>query len=152
MPAMPTKPTVRFYVLPDGSGLENRLELACKLAEKAQQERLKTLIICADEHMAAQLDHALWHYRADSFLTHCRPGDPLEAEAAVLLAVPPERIARTDVLINLSQETAPDLPRDCARVFEIVTPQPDVLQSTRRRYAAYRERELEPQTYRLGKP
>jgi DNA polymerase III subunit chi len=152
MPAMPTKPTVRFYVLPDGSGLENRLELACKLAEKAQQERLKTLIICADEHMAAQLDHALWHYRADSFLTHCRPGDPLEAEAAVLLAVPPERIARTDVLINLSQETAPDLPRDCARVFEIVTPQPDVLQSTRRRYAAYRERELEPQTHHLGKP
>ena len=149
---MPTKPTVRFYALPDGSGLENRLELACKLAEKAQQERLKTLIICADEHMAAQLDHALWHYRADSFLTHCRPGDPLEAEAAVLLAVPPERIARTDVLINLCQETAPDLPRDCARVFEIVTPQPDVLQSTRRRYAAYRERELEPQTYRLGKP
>ena len=149
---MPTKPTVRFYVLPDGSGLENRLELACKLAEKAQQERLKTLIICADEHMAAQLDHALWHYRADSFLTHCRPGDPLEAEAAVLLAVPPERIARTDVLINLSQETAPDLPRDCARVFEIVTPQPDVLQSTRRRYAAYRERELEPQTHCLGKP
>ena len=102
--------------------------------------------------MAAQLDHALWHSRADSFLTHCRPGDPLEAEAAVLLAVPPERIARTDVLINLSQETAPDLPRDCARVFEIVTPQPDVLQSTRRRYAAYRERELEPQTHRLGKP
>ena len=152
MPAMPTKPTVRFYVLPDGSGLENRLELACKLAEKAQQERLKTLIICADEHMAAQLDHALWHYRADSFLTHCRPGDPLEAEAAVLRAVPPERIARTDVLINLSQETAPDLPRDCARVFEIVTPQPDVLQSTRRRYAAYRERELEPQTHHLGKP
>ena len=152
MPAMPTKPTVRFYVLPDGSGLENRLELACKLAEKAQQERLKTLIICADEHMAAQLDHALWHYRADSFLTHCRSGDPLGAEAAVLLAVPPERIARTDVLINLSQETAPDLPRDCARVFEIVTPQPDVLQSTRRRYAAYRERELEPQTHRLGKP
>ena len=45
-----------------------------------------------------------------------------------------------------------DLPRDCARVFEIVTPQPDVLQSTRRRYAAYRERELEPQTHRLGKP
>lgn len=149
---MPTKPTVRFYVLPGGSGLENRLELACKLAEKAQQERLKTLIICADEHMAAQLDHALWHYRADSFLTHCRPGDPLEAEAAVLLAVPPERIARTDILINLSQETAPDLPRDCARVFEIVTPQPDVLQSTRRRYAAYRERELEPQTHCLGKP
>ena len=49
-------------------------------------------------------------------------------------------------------QTTPDLPRDCARVFEIVTPQPDVLQSTRRRYAAYRERELEPQTHRLGKP
>ena len=135
MPAMPTKPTVRFYVLPDGSASKTASNSPANSPKKPNKERLKTLIICADEHMAAQLDHALWHYRADSFLTHCRPGDPLEAEAAVLLAVPPERIARTDVLINLSQETAPDLPRDCARVFEIVTPQPDVLQSTRRRYA-----------------
>ena len=143
-------PTVRFYVLPAGSGLENRLELACKLAEKAQQERLKTLILCADEHMAAQLDHALWHYRADSFLTHCRPDDPLQAEAAAVLAVPPERVARTDVLINLSLENTPDLPRGCSRVLEIVSPQPDVLHSTRARYHAYRERGLEPQTHTLG--
>ncbi len=143
-------PTVRFYVLPAGSGLENRLELACKLAEKAQQERLKTLILCADEHMAAQLDHALWHYRADSFLTHCRPDDPLQAEAAAVLAVPPERVARADVLINLSLENTPDLPRGCSRVLEIVSPQPDVLHSTRARYRAYRERGLEPQTHTLG--
>ena len=143
-------PTVRFYVLPAGSGLENRLELACKLAEKAQQERLKTSILCADEHMAAQLDHALWHYRADSFLTHCRPDDPLQAEAAAVLAVPPERVARADVLINLSLENIPDLPRGCSRVLEIVTPQPDVLHSTRARYRAYRERGLEPQTHTLG--
>ena len=143
-------PTVRFYVLPAGSGLENRLELACKLAEKAQQERLKTLILCADEHMAAQLDHALWHYRADSFLTHCRPDDPLQAEAEAVLAVPPERVARADVLINLSLENIPDLPRGCSRVLEIVSPQPDVLHSTRARYRAYRERGLEPQTHTLG--
>ncbi|RKW10823.1 MAG: DNA polymerase III subunit chi [Cardiobacterium sp.] len=143
-------PTVRFYVLPAGSGLENRLELACKLAEKAQQERLKTLILCADEHMAAQLDHALWHYRADSFLTHCRPDDPLQAEAAAVLAVPPERVARADVLINLSLENTPDLPRGCSRVLEIVSPQPDVLHSTRARYRAYRERGLDPQTHTLG--
>jgi DNA polymerase III subunit chi len=143
-------PTVRFYVLPAGSGLENRLELACKLAEKAQQERLKTLILCADEHMAAQLDHALWHYRADSFLTHCRPDDPLQAEAVAVLAVPPERVARADVLINLSLENTPDLPRGCSRVLEIVSPQPDVLHSTRARYRAYRERGLDPQTHTLG--
>ncbi len=147
---MSQQPTIRFYVLPDGSGLESRFNLACKLAEKAQQERLKTLIYCADEHMAAQLDHALWHYRADSFLTHCRPEDPLASEAAVLLVVPPERIASADVLINLSLETTPDLPRACSRVLEIVTPQPDVLHSTRRRYAAYRERGFEPQTHRLS--
>ena len=142
-------PTVRFYVLPAGSGLENRLELACKLAEKAQQKCLKTLILCADEHMAAQLDHALWHYRADSFLTHCRPDDPLQAEAAAVLAVPPERVTRADVLINLSLENTPDLPRGCSRVLEIVSPQPDVLHSTRARYRAYRERGLEPQTHTL---
>ena len=144
-----TTPVIRFYVLPAGSGLEHRLDLACKLAEKAQQEQLKTLILCADDSMAAQLDHALWHYRADSFLPHCRSGDPLENEAAAVLTVPPERAAACDVLINLGNENIPDLPRGCNRVFEIVSPQPDVLASTRRRYAAYRERGLEPQTHRL---
>lgn len=145
-------PTIRFYILPDGSGLEHRLDLVCKLAEKAQQEGQKTLILCADDNMAAQLDHALWHYRADSFLPHCRSGDPLESEAAAVLTVPPERAAACDVLINLSNETTPDLPRGCNRVFEIVSPQADVLASTRRRYAAYRERGLEPQTHHLQKP
>ena len=145
-------PTIRFYILPDGSGLEHRLNLVCKLAEKAQQEGQKTLILCADDNMAAQLDHALWHYRADSFLPHCRSGDPLESEAAAVLTVPPERAAACDVLINLSNETTPDLPRGCNRVFEIVSPQADVLASTRRRYAAYRERGLEPQTHHLQKP
>ena len=86
-------PTIRFYTLPDGSGLEHRLDLVCKLAEKAQQEGQKTLILCADDNMAAQLDHALWHYRADSFLPHCRSGDPLASEAAAVLTVPPERAA-----------------------------------------------------------
>ena len=145
-------PTIRFYILPDGSGLEHRLNLVCKLAEKAQQEGQKTLILCADDNMAAQLDHALWHYRADSFLPHCRSGDPLESEAAAVLTVPPERATACDVLINLSNETTPDLPRGCNRVFEIVSPQADVLASTRRRYAAYRERGLEPQTHHLQKP
>lgn len=144
-----TTPIIRFYVLPADSGLEHRLDLACKLAEKAQQEQLKTLILCADDNMAAQLDHALWHYRADSFLPHCRSGDPLESEAAAVLTVPPERAAACDVLINLSNETIPDLPRGCRRVFEIVSPQADVLTSTRHRYAAYRERGLEAQTHRL---
>ena len=145
-------PTIRFYILPDGSGLEHRLDLVCKLAEKAQQEGQKTLILCADDNMAAQLDHALWHYRADSFLPHCRSGDPLENEAAAVLTVPPERAAACDVLINLGNENIPDLPRGCNRVFEIVSPQADVLASTRRRYAAYRERGLEPQTHHLQKP
>ena len=146
----PTAPTVRFYVLPAGSGLENRLEHTCKLAEKAQQEGFRTLIFCADDNMAAQLDHALWHYRADSFLPHCRSGDPLENEAAVILAIPPERVSTCDVLINLSTETIPDLPRGCSRDFEIVSPQTDVLAATRRRYTAYRERGLEPHTHHLG--
>ena len=128
-----TTPIIRFYVLPADSGLEHRLDLACKLAEKAQQEQLKTLILCADDNMAAPLDHALWHYRADSFLPHCRSGDLLESEAAAVLTVPPERAAACDVLINLSNETIPA----------------DVLTSTRHRYAAYRERGLEPQTHRL---
>ncbi|MDO4643555.1 MAG: DNA polymerase III subunit chi [Cardiobacteriaceae bacterium] len=146
-----SKPLIRFYVLPADSGLENRLDLTCKLAEKAQEEDLKTLVLCADDNMAAQLDERLWSYRAESFLTHCRTNDPLAEEASVLLAIVPERAVSVDVLINLSLENTPDIPRGCKRIMEIVSPQVDVLQSTRSRFAAYRECGFEPQTHKIAK-
>ncbi|MDO5091043.1 MAG: DNA polymerase III subunit chi [Cardiobacteriaceae bacterium] len=146
----PAKPLVRFYVFPHASR-DARLQLACQLSEKAQQNGQKTLLLCEDEAMRAELDALLWNFRDASFVTHALPESDLAAHAAVILLVPPERGQRGDIFINLSLEAQPDIPRGCTRVFEIVTNQPDVLTATRKRFAAYRERGLEPETHKLKK-
>ncbi|MDO4777281.1 MAG: DNA polymerase III subunit chi [Cardiobacteriaceae bacterium] len=146
----PAKTLVRFYVFPHASR-DARLQLACQLCEKAQQAGQKTLLLCEDEKMRADMDALLWSFRADSFVTHALPESELAREAAVLLLVPPERGQRGDVFINLSLEEQPDMPRGCTRVFELVTTQPTVLEATRKRFAAYRARGLTPETHKLKK-
>lgn len=141
---------VRFYVLPHADH-KRRLLLACQLCEKAQAAGQQSILLCEDEKMRAELDALLWAFRADSFVTHALPDSELAKEAAVLLLVPPERGQRVDVFINLSREALPDIPRGCGRVFEIVTNQPQVLEATRKRFAAYRERGLQPETHKLKK-
>lgn len=141
--------TVRFYVLPDAADIEQRLQLACTLVDKAAQEDLRVFILCADQQMVAALDARLWAFRADSFIPHCRLDDDMAKYARVWLAATPARVNEADVFINLSLDPAVDIPRHCTRVLEIVTQHHDVLQATRRRFATYRRNGLTPQTHTL---
>lgn len=140
---------VRFYVLPDEADLRQRLSLACRLVEKSTQEALSTVILCADEAMLDALDTLLWTFKATSFIPHARLDDDVAKHAAVWLAIPPERARQSDVLINLSLDPQPDIPRHCHRIFELVSAHQDVLTATRARFAAYRDRGLNPQTHHL---
>lgn len=143
------KPVVRFYVLAQADE-QARLLLACQLCDKAHAAKQKSAVLCADENMRAALDDLLWTFRATSFIPHALPDSDDAAHAAVLLLVPPERASNVDVLINLSLQSHPDIPRACQRVFEIVMPRHDILDSTRTRFARYRERGLTPQTHKLA--
>lgn len=144
------KTLVRFYVFPHASR-DARLQLVCQLCEKAQLAGQKSIVLCEDEQMRAELDGLLWSFRAESFVTHALPDSELAEEAAVLLLAPPERARHCDVFINVSLERQPDMPRGCTRVFEIVTTQPEVLEATRQRFTGYKMRGLEPETYKLKK-
>lgn len=146
----PARTLVRFYVFPHADR-DARLHLACQLCEKAQHAGQKTVLLCEDEKMRADLDTRLWTFRADSFVTHALPDSEHAPEAAVLLLVPPERAQHADVIINLSLEARLDIPRGCTRAFEIVSQQSEVLDATRKRFAAYRERGLQPETHKLDK-
>ena len=140
---------MRFYVLPDEADVKQRLQLTCTLVEKAAQENLRTLILCADDEMAANLDELLWSFKPESFIPHCLLNDEMAKHANIWLAVPPVRVNEADVIINLSLDPNPDIPRSCNRIFEVVTQHSDILIATRKRYAAYRKRGLEPQTHKL---
>ena len=144
-----TGKTVRFYVLPDEADVKQRLQLTCTLVEKAAQENLRALILCADDDMAAALDELLWSFKPESFIPHSMLDEDMAKHATIWLAVPPARINEADVIINLSLDPTPDIPRSCNRIFEIVTQHSDVLTATRKRFAAYRQRGLEPQTHKL---
>ncbi|MBV7433795.1 DNA polymerase III subunit chi [Cardiobacteriaceae bacterium TAE3-ERU3] len=141
--------TVRFYVLPEGADVKQRLQLTCTLVEKAAQENLRTLILCADDDMAAALDELLWSFKPESFIPHSLLDDEMAKYANIWLAVPPARVNEADVIINLSLDPTPDIPRSCNRIFEIVTQHSDILNATRKRFAAYRQRGHEPQTHKL---
>ena len=144
-----TGKTVRFYVLPEEADVKQRLQLTCTLVEKAAQENLRALILCADSDMAAALDELLWSFKPESFIPHSMLDDDMAQHANIWLAVPPARVSEADVIINLSLDPTPDIPRSCNRIFEIVTQHNDILSATRKRFAAYRKRGLEPQTHKL---
>ena len=144
-----TGKTVRFYVLPDEADVKQRLQLTCTLVEKAAQENLRALILCANDDMAAALDELLWSFKPESFIPHSLLDEDMAKHANIWLAVPPARINEADVIINLSLDPIPDIPRSCNRIFEIVTQHSDILAATRKRYTAYRKRGLEPQTHKL---
>lgn len=139
---------IRFYVMKQ-SDEHNRLMFVCKLCEKALETKQRTVILAQDVVMADTLDQLLWDFRADAFLPHALSTDPAAEYALIHITVPPERPLNTDLLINLSLEPHPDIPKSCSRVFEIVSQQNDVLTVTRQRFAEYRDRGYKPETIKL---
>lgn len=126
---------VRFYVLKTDESAK-RLDFLCRLAEKAQQQEAKMHILCADDSMAHDLDRRLWDFKDTAFLPHCFEG---EGEADILLSVFPNRVQSASVFVNLSYELQIDIPQKCEKIFELVTQEALVLQSTRARYKLYKE-------------
>lgn len=143
------EPIVRFYVLAHND-VQARYQLVCQLVEKALDQAQRVFILCADDTMLTELDNWLWQYPPQSFLPHCSTDSAEKTDSPVLLAAPPTRAEQCDVFINLSLELQADIPRNCTRVFEIVSQEEKILTATRARYKHYRERDLQPETHTLS--
>lgn len=137
---------VDFYILPD-SVPRGRLLLACRLAERAYREGLTAYIHTAGPAEADALDDLLWTFKEQSFVPHARcpaaPDDP----SPVLIGSGAD-CAPMQMLINLDREIPPFVD-DFQRVAEVVDQHPDVLQASRVRFRAYRERGVAPTTHKL---
>ncbi|MBX2825993.1 MAG: DNA polymerase III subunit chi [Gammaproteobacteria bacterium] len=154
---------IDFYLLPHDNEAD-RLDMVCKLAEKAVRQSKRVFIHTECEKLAASLDSALWHYRDDSFLPHCtleytesrentagvrKSETAAGAATAVPGSVHPEPVAigcaaaqpdsQRTVLINLAQEVPPFFSR-FERTLEVINQQEDVRDSGRRRYTYYQQR------------
>ena len=118
----------------------DRLEVACRLAGKALQQKKRVLIYAPQADDAQRLDRLLWTAQAVSFIPHCMAHDPLAAETPVLIATgdaAPE--AACEVLINLAADHPPFFERH-ERLLEIVAQEEEQKQAGRARFKYYRER------------
>ena len=139
---------VDFYVMP---ALEEtaRLQLACRIAEKAYQLAHRVYIHTDDPQQAAQLDDMLWTFRQGSFIPHCLDTDEQLQSAPVVIGHQSLPAIEPQVLINLANEV-PDYFSRFERVAEIVAGTEETRQAARNRFKFYRERGYPLETHELN--
>ncbi|MCP5359535.1 MAG: DNA polymerase III subunit chi [Steroidobacteraceae bacterium] len=145
-------PRVDFYITDPTAGERTRLNLVCRLVDKAYAAGQPTLVVADQPRELAALDELLWTNLDSSFIPHDllpAAASGAEAEAPVLLASSiPAAVPRT-LLINLCAEV-PAAAIEFARVLEIPAAGPQGRQQGRERFRAWRQLGAEPTTHQLG--
>lgn len=136
---------IDFYILRRASS-DARLEVACRIAEKAML-RDQHVLICPDSQDEARtLDELLWTFSQGSFVPHrivtgteqeLPPEPVLIGYGAEPLHEPPGE--RWDVLINLSGDV-PEFFSRYERLAEVVDAEGGRRERGRERYRYYRDR------------
>ncbi len=136
---------VDFYVIPSADP-SARLQVACRLAEKAWRQGMQVYLHCADEAQRSELDDRLWSFRGEAFIPHSLAEEDAEAPVALGLGEPPGN--HRDLLINLTLE-APGFVANFSRVAELVVEEPAIRQAARDKFRFYREQGYPLQDHRL---
>ena len=161
-------PRIDFYVLA-GQAANGRIQLACRLAEKAYLAGHRVYLHTASATQASQLNELLWTFKQGSFVPHSLypaaagdispvligHGDAAGAANALLIVPPPATDARTAadpnpgrVLINLT-ETIPPFFEQFERIVEVVDQQPEILRASRTKFRDFRDRGYAPESHKL---
>lgn len=139
---------VDFYVLAQTDERARQM-LACKLAEKAWRLDNTVYIHAKSRADAEHLDALLWTFRDGSFVPHGLAGrnDGTE-DSPILIGSDDATVEGRDLLINLCDEI-PSVVEGFPRVAELVTSDEHCRESSRQRYATYREQGHELNTHTL---
>ena len=133
--------------------VENKLQVACKLAAKAHAQGLRVAVLCADASAAQQFDRLLWSVSPLAFVPHCQANHPLAARTPVVIAHDDTQQnmtpAHDEVLLNLRDEWPAVFSR-FQRLIEIVSRDDADRQSARTRFKFYRDRGYDIRTHDLS--
>ena len=135
---------VTFY-LGDGAGSQARLQLACRVTERAWRAGHRVLILNSSPEELRALDEYLWTFAEGSFVPHEALTAAAEAPVLLTCALPPGDI---DVLVHLT-DTVPDVLTRAQRIAEVVDADPAARNAGRTRFRAYREAGIEPTTHEI---
>ena len=139
-------PRVDFY-LSEVAGVEARVRLACRIAEKAYLAKQRVVVFCDDAALLPKVDELLWTFGDGSFVPHdtvTAAGATCDAPVALTTGALPD--GHTDVLINLGN-VVPSFFDKFARVAEFLDARPEVRAAGRERFKLYRGKSIEPQTH-----
>ena len=138
---------VDFYVL-GGNSPKQRLNVACRLTEKAYQRDLKVVILQGDLTEAKGLDELLWTFNERSFVPHalCIDGR-YDAETPVHLTLESANM-KADLLVNLT-DRLPGGFDQYARIAEIIDADPERRRLGRERFKTYRDLKVALDTHQL---
>ena len=139
---------IDFYTEAGGSA-DDKLDLACRIAQKAWRRSLKVVIFAGDAAVLTQASDRLWSTPATGFVPHCRASDALATETPIVLAARGEATVQDQVLINLDDAHPPDFAR-FERLAEIVSTDENDRVRARERFRFYRERGYEITTHRMS--
>ena len=137
---------VDFYVLGE-AGEPARQLFACRLAEKAWRMDNTVHIETANRADAERIDELLWTFRDGSFVPHHILGDGGK-NSPVTIGCRSEAVDAKDLLINLGTEI-PGIAASFPRIAELVAADEESRQSSRRRFASYRDEGHTIETHKL---
>lgn len=133
------------------TGASDKVGVACRIAAKAMSQKLRVLILAADEAMLARVDRELWMQPAVGFVPHCRANAAIAAETPVLLSIDAGDPPHDQVLVNLHDATPSTFAR-FKRLVEIVSQDDSDKQRARDRFRYYKDRGYEIKTHDLAAP
>jgi len=121
---------------------------ACFAAARLVEQGQRVVVHAADEQQARALDEMLWSFDPDSFVAHCRveagPVDENSAESVVVAAGEASWPAATAVVL-----AAPASAEWCEGFSTVVDfavkYDPELLQASRARFRAWRDRGFDPE-------
>lgn len=126
---------IDFHIIP-AVQTSDRLAYAARLVAKARTRLHSVLLAVDDADQAQTLSDALWHLSPESFLPHSL----LDGDSdTVQIGWHDHPGQHHDVLINLASEL-PDYFSRFERVFEVVSQEPTILDTSRQRYRFYQDR------------
>ncbi len=123
-----------FYTFAD-----NRLDVARRVAAKAQGQGKQVMIYAPDAGVADDIDRLLWTKPVLGFVPHCRDNDALAGETPVLIGANADALRSADVMINLHTEQPPAFAR-FEQLVEIIGADETGREQGRERYRFYKAR------------
>ena len=141
---------IDFYIL-SSSPAEQRIQVTCKIVQKAFRAGHNIYIHCDDPSMASTVDEHLWQYPPYRFIPHTvytNQQNESNQHDRIGIGCHEAPDQHHDVLVLLSHDMLPSFSR-FERVIEVVSQAPDVLETTRKRYHFYQQRHYPLHTHKL---